>query len=136
MMKPAYLLLITLICLSGIEVQAQRQYHNITVQQADSLIKARTDTSNFIVIDIRTPGEYQKGHLENVVLYNYLSRKGKRKILRLDKKKSYLIYCRSGGRSAALLKKMEKRRFHEVYNMLGGIKAWTKEDYPLIVEEK
>jgi rhodanese-related sulfurtransferase len=134
-MKPTYLLFITLLCLSSIAVQAQREYHNITVQQADSLIKVKTDTSSFVVIDIRTQGEYDKGHLDNVILLNYLSRKGKRQILKLDKEKSYLIYCRSGGRSGALLKKMEKKRFHDVYNMLGGIKAWTKEELPLVVEE-
>jgi len=135
-MKKFLLLLVAIFLMAAISLQAQHKYYNITVQLADSLIKARTDTANFVIIDIRTPGEYERGHLENVIMLNYITKKGKREILKLDKKKSYLIYCRTGGRSAALLKKMKKRRFHEVYNMLGGIKAWTKEELPLIVEEK
>ncbi len=130
-MKKNLLLFFAIILLAGIAVQAQHKYHNITVQQADSLIKARADNPDFVVLDIRTPVEYEKGHLENSEMLNFLTTKGKREIFKLDKEKSYLIYCRSGGRTGKLLKKMKIRRFHEVYNMLGGMKAWTKEGLPV-----
>ncbi len=118
--------------MAGISLQAQTACRDITVQQADSLLKARADNPDFVLLDIRTQLEYDKGHLENSKMVNYMARKGKREIFRLDKEKSYLIYCRSGVRSAALLKKMRRRHFSEVYNMLGGIRDWMKMEYPVV----
>lgn len=135
-MKVYRTLTITIFLLAGLSLQAQSGMHNITVQQADSLIKARADNPDFVILDIRTPAEFDNGHIENSEMLNIFSKKGKRAIFKLDKEKSYLIYCRSGVRSGNLLKKMKNRDFNEVYNMLGGIKAWTKEGYKLIEEEK
>ena len=135
-MKLKLAFVFTLFLLGTISLQAQSGIHNITVHQADSLIMARADNPDFVILDIRTPAEFDKGHIENSEMLNFLNKKGKKAIFKLDKKKSYLIYCRSGGRSGNLLKKMKNRRFKEVYNMLGGIKAWTKEGYKLTEEEK
>ena len=45
----------------------------------------------------------------------------------LNKDKTYLVYCRSGARSAGVRDAMERLGFKEVYNMLGGIVQWTDE---------
>ena len=117
-------------------IQAQMINQDITVQQADSLIKVEADNTDFVLLDIRTLAEYNKGHLKNSKMINYLSRRERTEFWKLDKQKSYLIYCRSGVRSAALLKKMKKRHFEEVYNMLGGIRDWMKEEYPIITDNQ
>jgi rhodanese-related sulfurtransferase len=110
---------------------------NITVHQADSLIKARAGDKNFVILDIRTEMEYKKGHLANSFMINYLSwKEGKKKLWMLDRDKAYLVYCKTGVRSAAALKKMKKRKFREVYNMLGGIEDWMEEGYPVVDNRK
>lgn len=127
-------LLLATVLLAALQLQAQNLYKNITVHQADSLIKARADHPDFVILDVRTPLEYSNGHLENSVMINYLSRKDRKKLWKLDKNKSYLIYCRSGGRSLKAMKEAEKHEFREVYNMLGGMRDWYKEGYPIVVE--
>lgn len=133
-MKKILLISLAIFLMAGISLWAQSGCINISVQQADSLIKVEADNTDFVLLDIRTKGEYEKGHLENSKMVNYMARKGKREIFRLDKEKSYLIYCRTGVRSAALLRKMKRRHFKEVFNMAGGIRDWTKEGYPVIIE--
>ncbi len=44
----------------------------------------------------------------------------------------YLIYCRSGRRSAGALDMMEEIGFREVYNMVGGIVQWEAERLPIV----
>ena len=134
-MKKFLLLSLAIFLNAGISLQAQNAYRDISVQQSDSLIKVRVNNPDFVLLDIRTQVEYDKSHLENSKMVNYLTRKGKREIFRLDKEKSYLIYCRSGKRSAALLKKMKRRHFSKVYNMLGGIRDWMKNEYPVVAGE-
>jgi rhodanese-related sulfurtransferase len=50
----------------------------------------------------------------------------------LDKDKTYVIYCRSGVRSAGALDVMEQLGFKEVYNILEGILRWTDAGFPVV----
>ena len=50
----------------------------------------------------------------------------------LDKEGSYLIYCRTGRRTAESLKIMRELGFAEVYNMSGGITDWNTKGYPVV----
>jgi rhodanese-related sulfurtransferase len=121
--------------LAGLALQAQVINKSITIQQADSLIKMRINDSSLVVLDIRTDMEFASGHLENAVQISFIERSGKKKIWMLDRNKAYLVYCRSGKRSKSALDMMKDRKFKEVYNMLGGIKAWKKEGY-YVAKEK
>jgi rhodanese-related sulfurtransferase len=51
---------------------------------------------------------------------------------KLDRDRTYLIYCRSGGRSGEALDIMAGRDFAEVYNLEGGILGWEAADLPTI----
>jgi rhodanese-related sulfurtransferase len=129
---PALLIMLTMLSCGAF---GQGVYGDITVNQADSLIKARPDSS-VVILDVRTPGEYEKGHLKGAVMVNFLKRGFNRKLSKLDRDKAYIVYCKSGGRSAKTLTKMKKRKFREAYNMLGGIRDWTKEGYDIIIEDQ
>ena len=134
-MKHFRTILISCFLLAGLALQGQIINESITVQQTDSLIKARFLSADFVVLDIRTEMEFTAGHLENAVQVNFLKRRGKREMWKLDRNKAYLIYCRSGKRSKSALDMMKDKKFKEVYNMLGGIKDWNKEDYPVVKED-
>jgi rhodanese-related sulfurtransferase len=43
----------------------------------------------------------------------------------LDKSKTYLVYCRSGNRSGKACHTMLDKGFKQVYNLDGGISAWS-----------
>lgn len=73
-----------------------------------------------VVIDVRTPGEYDAGHLaETDYLIDFLSDDFDKEIDKLDKNKTYYLYCRSGNRSGKAMKKMLDAGFQEVYNVGG-----------------
>ena len=77
------------------------------------------------LIDVRTPREYESGHLKDALLINYMANDFKTKaFIGLDKTKPVLIYCASGGRSARSAKIYKEAGFTKVYNLLGGFRAW------------
>jgi rhodanese-related sulfurtransferase len=49
----------------------------------------------------------------------------------LDKNVSYLVYCRSGGRSAEAVKQMKQSGFNNIIELKGGITNWETEGYEL-----
>ena len=103
---------------------------NITTKEASNLIQENKDNPNFVILDVRTPEEFSSGHLENATNLDYFSETFKDNLDKLDKDKTYLIYCKSGGRSGNTLSMMSDMNFMEVHNMLGGIDAWESEGLP------
>lgn len=73
-----------------------------------------------IVIDVRTQGEYEEGHLaETDQHHDLLNGDFKAQIDSLDKDETYYLYCRSGNRSGQAAKMMVEKGFENVYN-IGG----------------
>ncbi len=104
---------------------------NITVQEASRLIQENQGNPDFTIIDVRTPEELADGYVENAVNINFNSSTFREDIGKLDKDKTYLIYCRSGNRSAQAAVIMKELGFREVYDM-GGIIDWIKEGFPVV----
>ena len=105
---------------------------NITPQEAFTLIQNNQNNPDFVIIDVRTPQEFAEEHIENAINIDFRSQVFRDELNKLDKNKTYLIYCRSGGRSGNALNIMEELNFEEVYNMSGGIIVWNTEGLPTI----
>ena len=103
---------------------------NITPKEAYILIQENKDNPNFVILDVRTPEEFLGEYIENAVNLDYYSDTFRNNLDKLDKNKTYLIYCRSGRRSENALNIMKELDFREVYNMLGGIIKWKSEGLP------
>ena len=78
-------------------------------------------TQNVQLIDVRTPIEYAKNHLDNALNINFNDASFDENIEKLDKSKPTFVYCLSGGRSSEATTKMLALGFKEVYNMQGGL---------------
>lgn len=104
-------------------------FSNITVSKAGELIEENRGDENFSILDVRTPREYSEGHIEGAKLINYYDTDFKEQLQKLDRKKTYLIYCRTGNRSRKALNIMKELKFEKVYNMTGGIVKWKEEGY-------
>jgi rhodanese-related sulfurtransferase len=102
-----------------------------TTQKAFTLIQDNQGNPDFVIIDVRTPEEFVQGHIEKASNLDYQSETFRDELNKLDKDKTYLIYCGSGGRSAGALAIMEELGFMEAYNMLGGISQWQAEGLPV-----
>lgn len=86
--------------------------------------KYSTD-STCILLDVRTDEEFQSGHIPGALMIDYYAENFAERISTLDKAKTIYIYCRSGGRSGRAMKIMQEQGFDRLYNLDGGIKAWT-----------
>lgn len=84
-------------------------------------------TSNPQLIDVRTPEEFSRGTLEGAVNINFRAADFDTQLNTLDKSKPVFIFCQSGGRSGKTYKKMKNMGFSEVYDMVGGYGAWSKQ---------
>ena len=77
------------------------------------------------IIDVRTPDEYAEGYIPNSKLINIQNPAGfTAEVEKLDKDKSYYIYCRSGRRSEMACQVMENMGFKDVNNLATGIIEW------------
>ncbi len=95
---------------------------NVNVNQAENLVKS----SSYIVVDVRTAGEYNSGHIKgakNIDFYNNFEEMFAKQFP--DKNKPYLIYCRSGNRSFYAAKMLSEMGYKDVTNMEGGIIVWS-----------
>jgi rhodanese-related sulfurtransferase len=104
----------------------------ISPREAADLIENHKGDTGFVILDIRTPGEFQTGHLPNSILIDFYSKTFVDKLSRLDKTKRYLIYCSSGNRTGMSLELFRKMKFKRVYNMASGIIGWKLVGLPVI----
>lgn len=86
------------------------------------------------VIDVRTPEEFSKGHLENAKNIVLTGNDFEKQISVFDKSKPVFIYCLSGNRSASAASIMRSEGFKEVYELSGGIMKWGRANLPVTRE--
>jgi sulfur-carrier protein adenylyltransferase/sulfurtransferase len=97
----------------------------ITVQELKNKMDEGQD---FQLIDVREPTEYEIANLngELIPMGEIIE-----KTENINKDKPVVVYCRSGNRSANVVKLLEtKYGFDNLYNLKGGITAWAKEIDP------
>lgn len=117
------------------ESEKQIAHKVLTPQEAYDLIKANEGNPNFVILDVRTPEEFEEEHIENAINIDYYmdERTNYTKYFRdeldnLHKEKTYLVYCLVDIRSRTTLEMMEHLGFREVYDMSGGIVQWKAEN--------
>ena len=103
----------------------------ITAQEAFDLVQDNVGNPEFVIVDVRTPDEFADGHLENAINIDFNADSFRDNLNLLDKSNTYLIYCRSGNRSAQALTTMNDLGFSDVRDM-GGIIDWTAEGFPIV----
>lgn len=78
------------------------------------------------LLDVRTPSEYEKGHLKGAKNINFYDADFATHTAVLDKTKPVFVYCRSGARSAGAARKLKELGFLEVVDLHHGILAWKR----------
>lgn len=77
------------------------------------------------LLDVRTPDEYNAGHIEGAELINFFDEDFVQQVeSRFDKEEPLMLYCRSGNRSAKATAKLKAVGFKEIYDLKGGYKNW------------
>ncbi|MGB9201123.1 rhodanese-like domain-containing protein [Methanobacterium sp.] len=86
----------------------------------------------FVILDVRSPGEYSEEHIARAENIDYMSKIFKSEIDKRDRNKKYLVYCRSGHRSSDAVKIMIELGFTDIHNISGGINKWKGEGLPIV----
>jgi len=88
---------------------------------------AKEKDSNTVVIDVRSPEEVANGFIPGTDLFiNFLDGNFQDQLQKLDKTKTYIVYCHSGNRSGKATNAMQQLGFTDIYNLQGGISGWTR----------
>jgi len=95
---------------------------NIGVPEFEKLRASKTN----VVLDVRTPKEFEAGHMPGAVNIDVNAPDFEQKVRALDPKKTYLVHCAAGVRSARACQRLDKLNFEHLYNLEGGFKAWEK----------
>lgn len=90
--------------------------------RAESLMDS---VDELVVLDVRTPEEFAAGALPGAVLIDINDASFTTEVSELDRELPYLVYCRSGNRSAAAVEIMEDLGFAEIYELADGVQAWV-----------
>ncbi len=130
-MKNTILIILLVFIHSSVKTQI---FEDFTALQCDSLIKANEDNPNFVILDIRTANEHNSQHLEGAIMRNYYDSDFQAQLDMLNKDKTYLVHCRSGGRSGAAMPFFMDLGFQVVYNMKNGINDWNANGLPTTTE--
>lgn len=93
-------------------------HKNLNPQQWQDQLSADAEA---IILDVRTVGEYNDGHLPNAVNVPNI----KAELDNLDKSKNYYLHCRVGGRSAIAAHLMNSNGFKNVFNLNGELDEIT-----------
>jgi len=98
----------------------------VSTMNVNDFAKKISDTS-IVLLDVRTPAEFAAGHIAGATNIDFESGTFEADIQRLDKSKSYAVYCRSGNRSGQATALMAKDGFKTIFNLDGGLINWQSE---------
>ncbi len=113
---------------AGSTAQTQ-QIKNVDADEAAAILAQNT---NIVVLDVRTPGEYADGHIAGATNVDFRDPNFAQELDSLDKDKTYLVHCASGGRSSKTRDMMKKDGFESIYHLNGGLNAWIKAGKPVV----
>jgi hydroxyacylglutathione hydrolase len=93
-------------------------------------LKSRLEENPLLVVDVREPSEWKEGCIEGAkrIFFGHLAGKAGS----LPKDKPVAVICSVGQRSSIGASILKKEGFQEVYNVLGGMTAWTSLGYPTV----
>ena len=126
---PAILLAILLI--SGCAPTANLATPEIISGRIDAAEYNRqfSDDSDHLLIDVRTPGEYESGHIPGAI--NISVQTLPDRLDEISRDQPIVVYCRSGNRSATAAEILVDAGYSPVYD-LGGIQDWVSAGYPVV----
>ena len=88
--------------------------------------------TDYILVDVRTAEEYESGHIQDAVNFDFYSESFQNDILTLDKSSSIILYCRTQNRSTKTANYLKENGYKEITVIEGGISSWVKNGNDLV----
>ncbi|WP_407343309.1 rhodanese-like domain-containing protein [Pengzhenrongella phosphoraccumulans] len=95
----------------------------VTDVSASEAVKVLAEP-DLTVIDVRTPAEFDSGHLDGAINIDIEGNSFDQQVADLPKDGAYFVYCRSGNRSGTATDHLVKLGFTHIYDLQGGITDW------------
>lgn len=108
---------------------AHAGYTELTAQQAAERLNA---DGAIVVIDIRTPREFEDAHIDGAVNIDFYAEDFFEKLMALDKTKTYLVHCAVGSRSRRAERAFAAAGLTNVLHLSNGIADWFRAGLPLV----
>ena len=132
MKKTVTLFLFTSLCfLSGITI-AWCQNPSILLAPIEFESKMN-EYKNAPLIDVRTPGEFEKGHIKNAINISWNAGRFDTGLETLNPAAPVFVYCLGGGRSSLAAIKLKEMGFQTIYELQGGLMNWRAASLPEII---
>jgi rhodanese-related sulfurtransferase len=97
---------------------------NLTPTEAFNFIKEHENDPYLIILDVRTPWEFSKEHIDRAENLDFTDPDFNENVENLDKDKIYIIYCKSGRRSDKVMEIFRNLGFNNLYSIKGGFEGW------------
>ncbi|MEG0157347.1 MAG: rhodanese-like domain-containing protein [Anaerovoracaceae bacterium] len=110
-------------CVGNREKANTAKYHKVEAETAKRMMD---NDSSLVILDVRTQGEYDEGHIKDATLIPVDGLEAVAEEKFPDKKETILVYCRSGNRSKDAADILVEKGYTKVYDF-GGIKDWPYE---------
>ncbi len=127
-MKAKALIISLVIALGSFTSLTAQSVKDITSTEVSNVIK---QNKGIVILDVRTPDEFNSGHIAGAKNIDIRQADAINKIGALDKKSTYLVYCRTNNRSKAVSDYMIQNGFKNVYKVVDGIVGWNANALPL-----
>jgi len=88
--------------------------------------------TDYILVDVRTIEEYESGHIQDAVNFDFYSKSFQNDILSLEKSASIVLYCRTQNRSTKTANYLKENGYKEITVLEGGITSWVKSGNDLV----
>ena len=98
--------------------------------------KQLKETENPTILDVRTPGEFGEGHIQNALNIDWNGSSFDTQVSKLDKNTTVFVYCLSGGRSGSAASQLRSNGFKNVLELDGGMMAWRSASLPETKDSK
>ena len=100
-------------------------------EMSDAQFTEIQDT-DYILVDVRTAEEFESGHIQDAVNFDFYSESFDNDILTLDKSSSIILYCRTQNRSTKTANYLKENGYKEITVLVGGITSWVKNGNDLV----
>ena len=107
-------------------------YPNLSPEETREMLEKRSGDPGFVLLDVRTRKEFDAERIAGAVIVDYNSPSFRDEMARLDRGKTYLVYCRTGNRTNGAVKVMRELGFPNVFVFPGGITKWKEAGFPTV----
>ena len=102
------------------------------IAQQDLLTALNKAENNIVIIDVRTPDEYNQGHIAGAINVSHDTIEDNLATLAKYKSNSVVVYCRSGRRAAFAESILSENGFKNLQHLTGDMNGWLKAKLPVV----